>query len=1069
MDTKQPGNSGSHPTIHHPVKDQGFISKIIHFSVYHRGTVLMLTALVAIVGWVSFQSLPIDAVPDITNVQVQINTSVEGLAPEEIERNVTFPVQTAMGGIAGVTQVRSITRFGISSVTVAFEDQMDVYKARQLISERLQGVQGQLPKGAHPKLGPVSTGLGEIYHYTIEAEKIASGNDRVKQLMEIRALQDWFVKPRLLTVKGVAEVNTIGGFEKQFHIQPNPSKMGRYGLHFSDLSDSLDRVNQNVGGGYVQQTAEQFLVQGIGLFKSIEDIQSVPIKSLETLKTITIGDVAGVSLATELRTGAALVRGRETVLGSVFMLLDENSRTVSTRVGERIKEIQKSLPSGYKIEPLYDRSDLVNATLKTVEHNLVLGAVLVIIVLLFLVGNVRAALITAITIPLSLLMTFIVMKRLGISGNLMSLGALDFGIIVDGAVIVLENCVRTIHEKTRQFKRSLTKKELQRTVYEAAMEIRTAAGFGELIIVVVFLPIFALVGIEGKMFKPMAATFSIAVVCALILSFTTAPALAGLLLTGNVSESEPWLMRLIKKGYEPFLAYSLKIRKRVVGIGLGAIVLGAILFGSLGGEFLPQLDEGSLTLQFVRPVNISIDQSVALQAKSEEIIMTFPEVETVFSRIGTAEIATDPMGVNLSDTYVMFKNSSLWPKVEGHRLSKTEVATAIKERLEEQLPGQRALLSQPIQMRFNELLEGTRADVSVKVFGDDMDKLAEVTKQIAEVIGKVQGAGDVEVELKGTSPILKVTPKEGILHKLGVSSREVLETVNVALGGEEVGYLYEGIKRFPIVIRLNEKDRSDLSAIKALPVGIAANTTIPLSEAATIKFDQAYGSVSREQSKRRAAVMINPRGRDTESFVNEAQVQVAALVKLPPGYYVEWGGNFKNLQEASSRLLVLTPLALILVLMMIYAAFKNVYETALIFSGVPLALVGGVLGLILNRLPFSISAGVGFIALSGIAVLNGVVLMNYFNDLRRQGMAGEQLVKEGALIRLRPVLMTALVDIFGFLPMMLSTGVGAEVQRPLATVVIGGIVSSTLLTLIVLPSLYLLFEKRITAHEYTNQ
>ena len=1062
MDIKKTNDKESHiSVVHHPVNDDGIVSKVIHFSVYHRGTVLMLTALVAIVGFLAFEKLPIDAVPDITNVQVQVNTAIEGLAPEEIERNVTFPIETAMSGIAGVTQVRSITRFGISSVTVVFEDGMDIYRARQLISERLQGATGQLPKGAHPKLGPVSTGLGEIYHYAIEAEKVETGEARMKQLMELRSLQDWFLKPRLLTVKGVAEVNTIGGFEKQFHIQPNPQKMGRYGLHFRDLTDALDRVNQNVGGGYVQQTTEQFLVQGVGLFKNIEDIKAVPVKSLESFKTVTIGDVAEVKLSTELRTGAALVRGKEAVLGSVFMLMGENSRTVSTRVAERMKEIQSGLPEGYKIETLYDRSDLVNATLGTVEHNLVTGAVLVVIILLLLVGNVRAALITAVTIPLSLLMTFIVMKYFDISGNLMSLGALDFGIIVDGAVIVLENCVRMVHSKTHELKRSLTKEELQKTVYNAAIEIRTAAGFGELIIVVVFLPIFALVGIEGKMFKPMAATFSIAVISALILSFTTAPALASLFLTGKVSEKEPWLMRQVSMLYAPFLDFSLKYRKRIAAFGVGAILLGGGLFATLGGEFLPQLNEGSMTVQFVRPVNMSIDQSVALQAKSEDIIMSFSEVEVAFSRIGTSEVATDPMGVNLSDTYVILKSKETWPKVEGRRRSKRELETAIKEKLEAELPGQRALLSQPIQMRFNELLEGTRADVSVKVFGDDMDKLAEVTKTIAGIVGEVPGAGDVEVELKGTSPLLKITPKEGILHRLGVSAREVLETVGVALGGEEVGYLYEGIKRFPIVMRLNERERSDLSAIEALPVGIAASATIPLSEAAEVKFDEAYGSVSREQTKRRAAVMINPRGRDTESFVKEAQQKVASTVKLPPGYYLEWGGNFKNLQEARSRLLVLTPLALTLVLMMIYAAFKNIFQTALVFSGVPLALVGGVLGLILNGLPFSISAGVGFIALSGIAVLNGVVLLNYFNDLQRRGMKGEALVKEGALIRLRPVLMTALVDIFGFLPMMLSTGVGAEVQKPLASVVIGGIISSTLLTLIVLPSLYAIFEKRM--------
>lgn len=1041
------------------------INKILHFSVYNRGIVLLFTFLLGILGWVSFQNLPIDAVPDITNVQVQVNSTVEGLAPEEIERTVTFPVETAMSGIAGVNQVRSITRFGLSQVTVVFEDDLDIYRARQLVSERLQMVAGQLPKNVSPRLGPVSSGLGEIYFYSIEANEVAKGEARSRQLMEIRALQDWYVKPRLLTVKGVAEVNTIGGYEKQFHIQPRPKDLARYGIHFSDIQTALELTNQNVGGGYIQQTAEQFLVQAVGLFQNMNDIREVPVKSLETYKTITVGDIADVALAKELRTGAALVQGNEAVLGTALMLLGDNSRTVSTRVSERIQEIQKGLPSGYKIQPLYNRSHLVNATLGTVEHNLITGASLVIVVLLLLVGNIRAALVTAATIPLSLLMTFIVMKHFGISGNLMSLGALDFGIIVDGAVIVLDNCVRFVQDRTKKLGRSLNPNELKQAVYEASVEIRKAAGFGELIIVVVFLPIFALVGIEGKMFKPMAATFSIAVLAALCLSFTTAPALASLLLKGKITDREPWLMSQIRKLYLPLLGLSLRRRAWVMGIGGISIFLGIFLFTKLGGEFLPQLDERSLTIQFIRPVNISLDQSIALQEKSEKLIQEFSEVSQVFSRIGTAEVATDPMGVNLSDTFVMLKEPETWSPVQGKRRTKPELISALVERLEKEIPGQRSIVSQPIQMRFNELLEGTRADVSVKVFGDDMNQLASITKEIGEIIGKIRGAGDVEVELKGTSPLLKVVPKEGILKKLGVSHREVLETIGVALGGQEAGYLYEGIKRFPIVVRLSEKDRSDLDSIRSLPVGIASSATIPLSDAARVYFDEAYSSISREQTKRRAAVMINPRGRDTESFVAEAQLAVEKAVKLPSGYYLEWGGNFKNLQEARSRLLILAPLALILVLMMIYTAFKNVYETGLIFSCVPLALVGGVLGLILNGLPFSISAGVGFIALSGIAVLNGVVLVHYFNDLRKEGLQGETLVRKGTSIRLRPVLMTALVDIFGFLPMMLSSGVGAEVQKPLAAVVIGGIISSTLLTLIVLPTLYCIFERKMVLHE----
>lgn len=1041
------------------------INRIIHFSVYHRATVIVLTLLMALAGWITFQNLPIDAVPDVTNNQVQINTAVTGLSTEEVEKNVTFPIENAMRGIPGVLQVRSLTRFNLAQVTVIFEDEVDIYRARQLVSERLQLVAPNLPKGVSPRPGPVSSGLGEIFHYSLEAETPASGEERIEQLMELRTLQEWFVKPRLLTVKGVADVNTIGGFEKQFHVQPDIQKMIRYGLHFSDLEEALEKNNQNVGGGYIQQTGEQFLVQGVGLLKNIEDIKSVPIKTLENFKTITIGDVADVTLATELRSGAALVQGKEAVIGTTMMLMGENSRTVALRVAERLKEIKEGLPKGYKLEPLYDRSELVNFTLGTVEHNLLMGAFLVTLVLFILIGNIRAALITAVVIPLSLLFSFILMKRFHISGNLMSLGALDFGIIVDGAVILLDHCVRVIHERTAKLGRSLSRDELKHAVYEAAVQIRTAAGFGELIIIVVFLPVFALVAVEGKMFQPMAATFIIAVLGALILSFTLVPALASIFLTGNIKDKEPWIMRKIEKIYRPFLDLVLKYRKTTVLLGLISTLIGGLLFSFLGGEFLPQLDEGTLLIQCTRPVNISIDQSVVLQAKTEEIVSEFPEVAFTFSKIGTSEIANDPMGVNQSDTYVIFKKEKDFPLVDGKRRSRAELAQLMIQKLDAELPGQSVLLSQPIQMRFNDLLEGSKSDVSVKLFGDDMETLAKLTQEIEAVISKVPGAAEVETELRGTSPLLRVTPKENILHELGLSKQEVLAAVGIALGGQEAGFLYEGVKRFPILIRLNEKNRSDLEAIKKLPVGFSTNATLPLDKVADLKFEDAYGSITREEGKRRAAVMINPRGRDTESFVIEAQKAVADQVKLPPGYYTEWGGTFKNLQTARSRLLVLAPLALLLVLMMIYTAFKNVYQTALIFVCVPLALVGGVLGLLFNHLPFSISAGVGFIALSGIAVLNGVVLVNYFNDLYQQGLEGNPLIRKGTLLRLRPVLMTALVDIFGFLPMMLSHGVGSEVQKPLASVVIGGILSSTLLTLIVLPALYSLFEKYLKPRE----
>lgn len=1037
------------------------ISKLVNTSIRYRWLVILATALVALAGWFSFISLPIDAVPDITNVQVQVNTPVDGLSPEEIERTVTIPVETSLNGIPGVTQVRSITRFGISQVTVTFEEDTNIYHARQLVAERLRGTAEQLPGGAHPQLGPISSGLGEIYHYVIEAENEAKGDERLAQLSEIRALQDWYIKPRLLTVKGVAEVNTIGGHEKQYLIHPHPKKMAAYGVHFSDIQEAIESANKNAGGGYVEQTADQFLVQGYGLFTSLDDIRDVPVKNLENGRIISVDDIATVAIGRELRTGAALHNGNEAVLGTVLMLLGENSRSVSIRVSEKIDEIKAGLPAGYVIKPVYNRSDLVNATLSTVEHNLLMGAILVIIVLFLLVGNLRAAMITAIVIPLSLLFTFILMRRFGISGNLVSLGALDFGIIVDGAVIVLDNCVRHIHDRTQNLKRALTPKELNETIHDATLEIRKSAGFGELIIVVVFLPIFAFVGIEGKMFVPMAATFIFAIVSALVLSFTFVPALASLILKGKIEDKEPWIMRKLYQLYTPSLRWSLNARRFVIAIAVVAVALGGFLFSHLGGEFLPQLNEGSIAVQFIRPVTVGLGHSVALEEKSQKIIMSFGEVKDVFSRIGTAEISTDPMGPNISDTYLMLKPHDEWPLVDGKRRNKAELVSAIVEELEATSPGQRILVSQPIQLRFNELMEGTRADVSLKIFGEDQAKITEIGEQAVAAIQTVKGAGDVELEAKGTVTVLDVEPNKAKLKALGISTREVLETVNVGIGGQEVGTFYEGMKKFPIVVRLKDEDRSEISSLKKLPVGIAGAATLPLDELAHFKFVEAYSSFSREQTKRRIAVLINPRDRDTESFVEEAKTKVESSVKLPPGYYMEWGGNFKNLNEAKKRMGVLAPIALLLVLLMIYAAFKNIVETALIFLCVPFALVGGVLALMIAGMPFSISAGVGFIALSGIAVLNGVVLVNYFNELRWRGVSGTELVTKGSALRLRPVLMTALVDVFGFLPMALSSGMGAEVQKPLSTVVIGGILSSTLLTLIVLPVLYATLEKQI--------
>lgn len=1039
------------------------LNKIIYFSIYNRGVVLFLTALMIVAGIYSFQSLPIDAVPDITNNQVQINTVIEGLAPEEIERTITFPVESSMRGIAGVEQVRSITRFGLSQVTVVFKDGVDIFRARQLVTERLQNVSSNIPSNAKPELGPISTGLGEIYQFVIDYKDKATEPDaRLKQLMELKTTLDWFIKPRLLTVEGVAEINASGGFEKQFHIQPNPKLMASYGIHFDEILEALEKVNKNVGGGYVEQTAEQFLVQGVGLIKSAKAIERVPVKTLESFKVISIGDIARVTLGKELRTGSATHNGNEAVLGTVMMLLGENSRTVSTRVHEKIDEIRKNIPKDMELVTVYNRSDLVNATLGTVEHNLILGAALVTIILLILLGNIRAAIITAITIPLSLLATFLVMKPLGISGNLMSLGALDFGVIIDGTVIVLDNCVRFIHNKTKNLGRSLTKDEVKSAVYESTVEIRQAAGFGQFIIVMVFLPVFALTGVEGKMFIPMASTFAIAVLSAFVLSFTTAPALASLFLKGNLSDKEPKLMIWIRKMYVPLFERAFKHSKMTVGIAVASILLGIGLFMTRGAEFLPQLGEGSFAFHMIRPVNTSLTQSIELQKEADKVTSSFPEVSHVFSRIGTSEVATDPMGVNVSDSYIMLKPRSDWAPVDGKKRTYLELTEAIVNKLNREVPGQTYLASQPIQMRFNELLEGTRADVAVKIFGPDLDKLVEYAKKTQEVISKVPGAGDVEVDLAGTSPVLKIEPIEANLTKYNASISDVLETISIALGGQEAGFLYEAEKKFPIVVRLQDDIRSDLDAIRDLPVGIGANTIVPLKDLASISFKETYSSVNRENSNRRSAVLINLRGRDTESFVNEAQKIVEKEVKLPTGYYFEWGGNFKNLEQARNRLLILAPIAFALVLMMIYAAFGSVAQTLLIFACVPMALVGGVIGLILNGLPFSISAGIGFIALSGIAVLNGVVLVNFFNQLKAEGKSGKDLVLQGTLVRLRPVMMTALVAVFGFIPMMVSSGVGAEVQKPLASVVIGGIISSTVLTLIVLPILFSMFESKMT-------
>jgi cobalt-zinc-cadmium resistance protein CzcA len=1039
------------------------LNQIIKFSVYNKGVVLFFTLIMAIAGiFIGFRLLPIDAVPDITNNQVQINTTISGLAPEEIERSITIPMETAMRGLAHIDEVRSITRSGLSQITIVFDDGIALYQARQMVSERLQGVMKQLPDRAEPELGPVSTGLGEIYQYTLDYKvKASDPAKRFEQLVALRTLHDWTLKPRLLTVAGIAEINSSGGYEKVFQIKPDIAQMQRYGISFDALRSAINKVNRNVGGGIVQQTGEQFLVQGIGLFKGTGDISNIPIKQLESLQMIRLGEVASIAMGKEQRSGAATLNGEEVVLGTAMMLLGENSRTVATRFDAKIKEVAETLPAEFELKPVYNRSVLVDQTLGTVEHNLLMGALLVTVVLMLLLGNVRAAVITALTIPLTLCVTFLIMRPLGISGNLMSLGALDFGMIVDGTVIVLDHCVRVIQAESRLLGRRLSREEVRAAVYRATVEIRSAAGFGELIIVVVFLPIFGLIGVEGKMFQPMAATFAIAVMGALVLSFTAVPALAGLILSGNPATRDPLPMRLLRRVYEPILAFSFRVKTLFIALALGLVVLSFILFGKLGAVFLPQLGEGSFAFHMIRPVNISLDQSIEFQKVAEKVLASFPEVDHVFSRIGTSEVATDPMGVNVSDTYIMLKDRKDWPKDSAKEKSYEGLVEEMLARLELEVPGQNYLASQPIQMRFNELLEGTRADVAIKVFGNKLEENLEVAEKIQDIVAKLQGSGDVELDLAGTSPVLRIEPLAEGMSRYGTSTSEVLEAVSIAMGGEEVGHIFEEEKRFPLLIKLAEEERGNLDIIRNIPVLLTNGVTVPLQRLAKVGFEETFGSITRENGARRAAVLVNLRGRDTESWVMEAKEKIQKELKLPEGSYIEWGGNFKNLEEARTRLLILTPIALILVFFMVYAAFGNLLETALIFLCIPFAWVGGILNLYIHDLSFSISAGVGFIALSGIAVLNGVVLIGFFNSSLSEGKTGLEMIKEAAASRLRPVVMTALVAIFGFLPMMLSSGLGAEVQKPLATVVTGGVFTSTFLTLFLLPMLFSFIETSV--------
>jgi heavy metal efflux system protein len=1032
--------------------------RILRFSIEQRWLVILAMLGLILLGVYNAQRLPVDAVPDITNVQVQINTAAPGYSPLETEQLVTFPVELAMLGAPKLIESRSISKYGLSQVTVIFEEGTDIYFARQQVAERIQQVKGELPPGIEPLMGPVATGLGEIFLWTVEAAPGAAKPDGTPYTStDFRTLQDWIIKPQLLTLPGVTEVNSIGGYKKQFHVTPDPQKLISYGLGFRDVMRALAENNNMAGAGYIEHHGEQYLIRIPGRVYTLDEIRAIPIGTWQGTP-LTIDDVAEVLLGKELRTGAATKDGQETVMGTAFMLIGGNSRTVAQEVGKKLEEANRSLPEGVTVKPFYDRTALVDRTIETVRNNLLEGAALVIAVLFLLLGNIRAALITAMVIPLSMLFAITGMVANDVSANLMSLGAIDFGIIVDGAVVIVENSVRHMAEAQAKVKRPLTLPERLKVVFESSREAQRAILFGQTIIMAVYLPMFALSGVEGKMFHPMAQTVVMALFGAMILSITFVPAGCAIFLGGNISEKENFFMRLAKKAYRPALHWVLGNRAMVVTAALVIVVLSGLLATRLGTEFVPSLDEGDIALQVLRTPATGLDQSVAMQEDLEKVVGTFPEVKTIASRIGTAEVATDVMGPNIADTYVMLKPRSEWPD-PGR--SKEDLITAMSERLA-RLPGANYEFTQPIELRFNELLSGVRSDVAVKVFGDDMDVLLETARQIAEILRTVPGATDVRVEQVTGLPVLTVKIKRGELARYGLNTADIQRVVQIAMGGKATGKIYEGDRRFDLVVRLPETYRVDVEALKRLPILLPAAQAagaayIPLSTVANVEVSPGPNQISRENSKRRIAATFNVRGRDLGSVVADAQARIDQQLKIPAGYWIDWGGQFELMREAARRLAIVVPLALLLIFIFLYSTFGNLKDGLLVFTGVPFALTGGVLSLWLRDIPLSISAGVGFIALSGVAVLNGLVMITFIRTLREEGIPVEQAIREGAMIRLRPVLMTALVAALGFIPMALATSAGAEVQRPLATVVIGGIISSTLLTLLVLPVLYQLF------------
>jgi cobalt-zinc-cadmium resistance protein CzcA len=1037
------------------------LARTIGFSIRQRWLVLAVVALLCAIGAWSATKLPIDAVPDITNVQVQINTKAEGYSPLESEQRITYPIETAIAGIPNLNYTRSISRYGLSQVTVVFEDGTDIYFARQQVNERLQAARGQLPPGMEPEMGPISTGLGEIFMFSIEAEPGARKPDGTPYTAEdLRTMSDWVIRPQMRTIPGVAEINTIGGYARQYHVTPNPASLASLNLSLNDVVTALEANNANRGAGYVERSGEQILIRVPGQANNERDLSQIIVTTRGGVP-IRIADVADVAIGSGLRTGAATENGKEVVLATVSMLIGENPRVVAQASAERLVEASRALPKGVVAKPLYDRTALVERTISTVQKNLAEGALLVIVILFLLLGNFRAALITAAVIPVAMLMTLTGMLQTRTSANLMSLGALDFGLIVDGAVIIVENCLRRLGEAQHRLGRLLDRDERFGLVASASAEVIKPSIFGIIIITAVYLPIFALEGVEGKTFHPMAITVVLALTAALLLSLTLVPAAVALFVTGKVEEKENWLMRGLGKGYRPMLDRVLNWPKAALSSALLLVALSGVAASSLGSEFIPDLDEGDIAMHAMRIPGTSLTQSIAMQEALEKRIRQFPEVERVFAKIGTPEVATDPMPPSVADNFIMLKDRKEWP---DPRKTRDQLVAELNKAVNE-VPGNNYEFTQPVKMRMNELIAGVRADVAIKLFGDDLDQLLESGQAIEEVAGGIAGAQDVKLEQVTGLPMLSVTPDRDKLARYGVSMETVQDAVSTATGGRQAGELFEGDRRFDVIVRLPEAIRTDLASLGNLPVALPAGGFVPLSELAEISLAAGPNQISRENGKRRAVITANVRGRDLGSFIDELTQKVEAEVVLPDGYYIEYGGTFEQLQSATERLQIVVPLVLLLIFGLLFMLFGTVRDAAIVFSGVPLALTGGVAALALRDIPLSISAGVGFIALSGVAVLNGVVMLSFIKDLRERGKALVEAIREGALTRLRPVMMTALVASLGFVPMALNVGAGSEVQRPLATVVIGGIISSTILTLLVLPALYLLVHRRTAKAE----